>query len=72
MATKTKAELEAELREVKSQLEIKTKEEKNDDCANEIHNLYKSFVKVGFTEDQAWILTSQLVINSTRPKTSIF
>jgi hypothetical protein len=72
MASKTKAELEAELQELKNQLEAKKKEEKHDDCANEIHNLYNSFIKAGFTEDQAWALTSQIVINGTKPKNSIF
>ncbi len=72
MATKTKAELEAELREVKRLLDAKTKEEKHDDCAKEIRNLYNSFVKAGFTESQAWVLTSQIIDNTTKPKNSIF
>jgi hypothetical protein len=72
MPTKTKAELEAELRELKSLLDAQKKEIKHDDCANEIRNLYNSFVKAGFTEGQAWILTSQIINNTTKPKNSIF
>ena len=72
MKSKTKAELETEIQALKTQLEAKKKEEKHDDCANEIRNLYNSFVKAGFTEDQAMVLTSNIVINGAKPRNSIF
>lgn len=69
---KTKTEMEAEIKDLKRQLDAKTKEEKYDDCAKEIHNMYTSYSKVGFTEEQAWELIKIIMNNSTAPKHSIF
>jgi hypothetical protein len=75
MPTKTKTELEAEIRDLKAQLDAKHKEELFDEGATQIHNLYKSFVKAGFTEEQAWVLTRDAVNNAnigTKSNKSIF
>ena len=72
MATKTKAELEAEIKDLKTQLDAKKKEGQYDDTATELHNMYQSFVKAGFTEEQSWELTKTIINNGTKPKHSIF
>lgn len=69
---KTKAELEAEIKDPKAQLDAKSAEEKYDDCAKDLHNMYISYIKAGFTEEQAWELTKTIVTNGTAPKHSIF
>lgn len=71
MPTKTKAELEAEIKDLKGQLDAKTKEEKFNDSAIEIYNMYKSFITAGFDAGQAWELTINIINNSTT-KRSIF
>lgn len=71
MVNQTKAELEAEIKNLKEQLENKKKEEQFDDCAKNCHSMYASYVKAGFTEEQAWELTKNLITNATS-KRSIF
>ena len=46
------------------------KEEQYDEAAVELHNMYDSYIKAGFTEEQAWELTKIIVTNGT--KKSIF
>ena len=41
-------------------------EEKFDDAAKDTHNMYNSFIKAGFTEEQAWKLTEIFITNTTR------
>ena len=72
MTNKTKTELEAEIKDLKSQLDVKAKEEKYDECATEMYNMYTSYIKAGFTEGQAWELTRIIIGNNTAPKKSIF
>lgn len=72
MATKTKAELEkeicdsqAEIRQLKCELEKASRVETKDNAANELYEMYESYVKAGFTAEQAWELTKIIINNST-------
>lgn len=56
MSNKTKAQLEAEIAELRLQLDSQTKAEKYDDAAVDIYNMYQSFIKAGFSKEQAWEL----------------
>lgn len=42
------------------------KEEQYDEAAVGLHNMYNSFVKAGFTEEQAWKMVEIFFINSTK------
>lgn len=42
------------------------KEEQYDEAAVELHNMYDSYIKAGFTEEQAWELTKIVVNNGTK------
>lgn len=42
------------------------KEEQYDEAAVELHNMYDSYIKAGFTEEQAWELTKIVVTNGTK------
>lgn len=42
------------------------KVEKYDEVAVELHNMYDSYIKAGFTEEQAWKLTEIVFTNSTK------
>lgn len=42
------------------------KVEKYDEAAVELHNMYDSYIKAGFTEEQAWKLTEIVFTNSTK------
>lgn len=59
-----------EMRSLEEQREEALKTEKYDEAAVELHNMYDSYIKAGFTEEQAWTLTLTLVQNGT--KRSIF
>lgn len=50
--------------------ELALKEEQFDDTAQDLKRMYDSYVRAGFTESQAWELTTILVKNGTR--TSLF
>lgn len=77
---KTKVELEQEIKVLRDQLstakgemETASRVEAKDKAATELYEQYESFVKAGFSEEQAWELTRILVDNSTTPKkTSLF
>lgn len=58
--------LEKELMQTKKEIEKARRIEEKDKCANEIREQYDSFVKAGFTEEQAWELTFTLVSNGTK------
>lgn len=47
-------------------LEEALKVEKYDEAAVELHNMYDSYIKAGFTEEQAWKLTEIVFTNSTK------
>lgn len=72
MATKTKAELEkeicdsqAEIRQLKYELEKANRVENNDKAASQLYEMYESHIKAGFTNEQAWELTKIMVNNAT-------
>lgn len=74
MATKTKAELEKEIcdnqneiRLLKHELEKANRVESKDNAATELYEMYESYVKAGFTDEQAWELT-RIIINNTTTK----
>ena len=71
MSNKTKAQLEAEIAELRLQLDSQTKAEKYDDAAVDIYNMYQSFIKAGFSKEQAWELVKTITNNGTTRK-SIF
>lgn len=50
----------------KEQREKALKVEKYDKVAVELHNMYDSYIKAGFTEEQAWKLTEIVFTNSTK------
>lgn len=59
-----------EMRSLEEQREEALKTEKYDEAAMELHNMYNSYIKAGFTEEQAWELTLTIMRNGT--KRSIF
>lgn len=59
-----------EMRSLEEQREEALKTEKYDEAAVELHNMYNSYIKAGFTEEQAWALTLTVFQNGT--KRSIF
>lgn len=71
MANKTKTELEAEIKLLKDELNAQSKKEQFDKAAMEVRESYDSFVKAGFSEEQAWEITRTLINNGTSKK-SIF
>lgn len=71
MANKTKAQLEQEIKDLKCQLECVSKEEQNDKAARDLKDVYDSYIRAGFTEEQAWTLMTMMVNNATQ-KRSIF
>ena len=71
MSDKTKAQLEQEIKDLKGQLESVSKDEQNDKAAQELRNAYESYIRAGFTDEQAWTLVITLVSNATQ-KRSIF
>jgi uncharacterized protein YlxW (UPF0749 family) len=71
MSNKTKAQLEQEIKDLKGQLESVSKDEQNDKAAQELRSVYESYIRAGFTDEQAWTLVITLVSNATQ-KRSIF
>lgn len=72
MATKTKAELEQEIKDnhnqiaaLKQELEKVNRIENKNQSATELYEIYRSYVTAGFTEEQAWELTKILINNAT-------
>ena len=55
-----------EMRSLEEQREQALKEEKYDESATELFNIYKSFIKAGFTEEQAWELVTIQLTNATK------
>lgn len=54
------------MRQLEEEREKALNEEKFDEAAEELHNMYNSYVKAGFTEEQAWELVKIIMSNSTR------
>lgn len=55
-----------EMRSLEEQREQAPKEEKYDESATELFNIYKSYIKAGFTEEQAWELVTIQLTNATK------
>ena len=55
-----------EMKALEEQREEALKAEKFDEIAVELRNMYDSYIKAGFTEEQAWKLTEIIVTNSTK------
>jgi len=55
-----------EMRSLEEQREAALKEEKFDESATELFNIYKSYIKAGFTEEQAWELVTIQLTNATK------
>lgn len=55
-----------EMKALEEQREEALKAEKYDEMAVELRNMYDSYIKAGFTEEQAWKLTEIVVTNSTK------
>lgn len=55
-----------EMRSLEEQREQALKEEKYDESATELFNVYNSYIKAGFTEEQAWELVTILFTNGTK------
>lgn len=55
-----------EMKALEEQREEALKVEKYDEAAVELHNMYNSYIKAGFTEEQAWKLTEIVFTNSTK------
>ena len=72
MATNARAELEIEIKALRQQIDKQARDEQLDKTAQDIKAVYDSFIRAGFTEEQAWELTKNIVNNGTAPKHSIF
>lgn len=59
-----------EMKKLEEQREEALKDEQFDKGAKDIHRMYMSYIKAGFTEEQAWELTTIFFTNAT--KKSIF
>ena len=55
-----------EMRSLEEQRKQALKEEKYDESATELFNIYKSYIKAGFTEEQAWELVTIQLTNATK------
>ena len=57
---------EEEMRNLEEQREQALKEEKYDEAAQELHNIYQSYISAGFSEEQAWELVKIITNNTTK------
>lgn len=55
-----------EMRSLEEQREQAIKDEKYDETAKELFNIYQSYIKAGFTEEQAWTLVTIQITNATK------
>lgn len=55
-----------EMKALEEQREEALKAEKYDEVSIELHNMYDSHIKAGFTEEQAWKLVEIFFTNSTK------
>lgn len=72
MASKTKAQLEQEIKNSREQIECLELElekanrvETKNDAAQELYEMYEAYTEAGFTEEQAWELMKIIVNNGT-------
>ena len=54
MATNARAELEIEIKALRQQIDKQARDEQLDKTAQDIKAVYDSFIRAGFTEEQAW------------------
>lgn len=78
MASKTKAQLEQEIKNSREQIEcLKLELEKanrvetKNDAAQELYEMYEAYTKAGFTEEQAWELM-KIIVNKGTTKRGLF
>lgn len=55
-----------ELKKLEEQREEALKDEQFDEGAKDVHRMYMSYIKAGFTEEQAWELTTIFFTNATK------
>lgn len=55
-----------EMRSLEEQREQAIKDEKYDESAKKLFNIYQSYIKAGFTEEQAWTLVTVQITNATK------
>lgn len=55
-----------EMRSLEEQREQAIKDEKYDESAKELFNIYQSYIKAGFTEEQAWTLVTIQITNAIK------
>lgn len=55
-----------EMRSLEEQREQAIKDEKYDESAKELFNIYQSYIEAGFTEEQAWTLVTIQITNATK------
>ena len=55
-----------EMKNLEEQREQALKVEKYDEAAQELHNMYESYIRAGFTAEQAWELTLIVMSNGTK------
>ena len=55
-----------EIKALEEQREEALKDEQFDEGAKDIHRMYMSYIKAGFTEEQAWELTTIFFTNATK------
>lgn len=55
-----------EMKSLEAQREEALKKEKFDEAAVELHDMYNSYVKAGFTEEQSWELVKIIITNGTK------
>ena len=54
------------MKNLEEQREQALKEEKVDEAAQELHNMYESHIRAGFSEEQAWELVRIFFTNTTK------
>ena len=54
------------LKKLEEKREEALKDEQFDEGAKDIHCMYMSYIKAGFTEEQAWDLTTIFFANATK------
>lgn len=64
--SKTKAELEAEIRELKQQLSDQSKQEQYDQFGKEMMGLYQGFINAGFEPETALDLMKLCIIKAPK------
>lgn len=55
-----------EMKALEEQREQALKEEQYDETANQLFAIYQSYIKAGFTEEQAWELVTIQLTNATK------